>query len=61
MPTAWRVVRLKVEALCLAQTGDRAGARARAIEALELGRPLLAAAPLTEQRLRALVDGDAAP
>lgn len=61
MPTAWRVVRLKVEALCLAQSGDRAGARARALEALEIGRPLLAAAPLTEQRLRALVDGDGAP
>ncbi|MCC7033529.1 MAG: serine/threonine protein kinase [Acidobacteria bacterium] len=55
MPTAWRVVRLKVDALCRAQAGDAAGAQARAAEALDVGATLLAAAPITERRLRALV------
>lgn len=55
MPVAWRVVGLKIEALCLARTGDAAGAAARAAEALDLGAELLKAAPLTEKRLRALV------
>lgn len=56
MPTAWRVVRLKIDALCRAQSGDRDGARQRAEEALDLGATLLAAAPATERRLRALLD-----
>lgn len=55
MPVAWRVVGLKIEALCLARAGDAAGASARAAEALDIGATLLKAAPLTEQRLRALV------
>lgn len=61
MPVAWQVVRLKIDALCRAQSGDRAGARALAIQALDAGRTLLAAAPLTERRLRALADGADAP
>lgn len=54
MPVGWRVVTLKVDALCRAQTGDDEGARTRAAEALELGAALLKAAPSTERRLRAL-------
>jgi hypothetical protein len=60
MPVAWRVVSLKVDALCRAHGGDAEGARVRAAEALQLGATLLKAAPSTERRLRAIA-GPAAP
>lgn len=61
MPTPWRVVRLKVEALCAAQAGDAARAAAVAAEALRVGGTLLASAPRTKQRLEALAASGAAP
>lgn len=60
MPVAWRVVALKIDALCHAQAGDAEGARVRAAEALSIGAALLTAAPATERRLRSLA-GSAAP
>jgi tetratricopeptide (TPR) repeat protein len=60
MPTAWKVVRLKVEALCHAQAGDTVRAAELAAEALKIGEKLLPAAPFTQQRLQALVDGSVA-
>ena len=59
MPTAWRVVRLRIDASCRARQGDVAGARARAAEALEVGAALLPASPRTLQRLQALAHGTA--
>jgi tetratricopeptide (TPR) repeat protein len=61
MPTAWKVVRLKVEALCHAQAGEAARAAAVAADALTVGERLLSSAPLTKARLEALASGATRP